>query len=167
MTTMHEPITREQKINGMANQVAFDCRNNIERRHRIDGIRRKQGADMAEAVRQAAWRAMQSGVRNRVIETPAARSTDPDTSHAAADHVTENGSRDRQRRITAATVAMHPGSTARELAMHCELDRYDIGRRLSECETAGDVRRGDARRCSQTGRQAIQWYPAGGNTDGR
>ena len=61
MTTMHEPITREQKINGMANQVAFDCRNNIERRHRIDGIRRKQGADMAEAVRQdpsysAAWK---------------------------------------------------------------------------------------------------------------
>ena len=167
MTTMHTPITRDQKIAGMANAVAFDCTTNAERRQRIDGIRRKQGADMAEAVRRAAWRAIRSGVRNRIIATPAARSTDPAASHVAADDVTSSGARDRQRRVVAATVAMHPGLTARELATHCELDRYQINRRLPECETAGDVRRGEQRRCSIGGRPATAWYSTAGVTDAR
>ena len=167
MSLMREPITRDQKIAGMANMIAFDCATNAERRRRIDGIRQKQGNEVADAVRRSAWRAMQAGVRNRVIATPAARSTDPSASHVAADDVTSSGARDRQRRVVAATVAMYPGLTARELATHCELDRYQINRRLPECETAGDVRRGEQRRCSIGGRPATAWHSTAGVTDAR
>lgn len=96
----------------------------------------------------------------RTIATPAARSTDPATSHHAADAVTASGVRAFQQSIAAATVARFPGCTSMELASKAKLDRYMLARRLPECETANAVRRGEARECAVSGRQAITWWPA-------
>lgn len=50
--------------------------------------------------------------------------------------------------------------TSFELALLTDLDRYMLARRLPECETAGRVRRGAMRRCTVTGRLAMEWLPA-------
>lgn len=94
------------------------------------------------------------------IETPAARSSDPITSHEAAEEVTLNGGRAAQRRTVEAAVWMHPGLTSAELARKCLLDRWQIARRLPEAELAGHVKRGEARVCGVSNRRAITWQPA-------
>ncbi len=94
----------------------------------------------------------------RRIETPAARATDPDTSHIAANEVTATGMRAEQRAKTLAAVRAFPGSTMQELADKTGLCRYMLGRRISECETAGVVFRGLKRCCSVTGRMAEPWF---------
>ncbi|MDA3922737.1 MAG: hypothetical protein PF501_18975 [Salinisphaera sp.] len=98
--------------------------------------------------------------RARRVETPAARATDAASSHEAADEVTRSGRRRANQLIVAATVAMHPGCTSRELSQHCELDRWEIARRTSECETAGTVKRGALRHCDIGSRRALTWWPA-------
>jgi len=95
----------------------------------------------------------------RRVETPAARRTDPVTSHQAAEHITRSGKRGLQQAQAAAAVRAFPGCTSFELAMRSHIDRYVMARRLPECVTAGAVRKGDARTCSITGRQALTWWP--------
>jgi len=95
----------------------------------------------------------------RRIETPAARNTDPETSHEAAAHITDSGARAFQQGQTVAAVRAYPGRTMQELAELTGLDRYMLGRRVSECETAGLVVRGAKRQCSVTGRSAEPWWP--------
>jgi hypothetical protein len=97
----------------------------------------------------------------RRIETPAARNTDPSTSHEAAAEVTASGLRAFQQAQTVSAIRAYPGRTMQELAELTGLDRYMLGRRVSECETAGLVVRGVKRRCSITGRSAEPWWPAG------
>ncbi|WP_408953010.1 winged helix-turn-helix domain-containing protein [Lysobacter sp. Hz 25] len=93
------------------------------------------------------------------IHTPAARATDPATSHLAADAITASGARDAQQQLAAEVVRQHPGYTSNELAQFCELDRYALARRLPECATAGAVRKGRARTCRVSGRSAVTWWP--------
>ena len=93
------------------------------------------------------------------VETPAARRTDPATSHAAAAEVTRTGVRGHQQRQVAAAVREWPGRTAAELAKLASMDRYAVSRRLPECVTAGGVLRGEARRCEVNGRDAQTWWP--------
>lgn len=50
------------------------------------------------------------------LEAPAARRTDPETSHQAAEHVTLSGDRARNRAIALRLVRMYPGRTSVELA---------------------------------------------------
>lgn len=95
----------------------------------------------------------------RLIETPAARSTDPITSHVAAEDVTRSGKRAHQQHQAAAAVRAKPGMTSFELAMACGLDRYMLGRRLPECEKGKAVMKGDARACKITGWLAVTWWP--------
>lgn len=95
---------------------------------------------------------------HRRVETPAARATDPDTSHLAAEEITASGARAEQQAQTIAAVREHPGCTMSELARRTGLDRYMLGRRISECETAGAVFRGLKRRCLVTGRMAEPWF---------
>jgi hypothetical protein len=47
----------------------------------------------------------------RRIETPAARNTDPVTSHEAAEHHTRTGKRAYQQSLTVAAVRAFPGKT--------------------------------------------------------
>lgn len=94
------------------------------------------------------------------VATPAARNSDPVTSHLAAEEITASGVRFSQQRQVADAVRRHPGHTSQELAELTGLERYMLARRLSECETAGTVKRGEPKRCSVTGRQALTWWLA-------
>lgn len=95
----------------------------------------------------------------RRIETPAFRQADPVTSELAANHVTSIGLRAEQQAQTIAAIRAFPGRTMQELAELTGLDRYVLGRRVSECETAGMVKRMNKRACAVTGRQAEPWGP--------
>ena len=89
--------------------------------------------------------------------SPVARRSDPASSHQAAAEITRDGSRARQQRVVLETVLRNPDHTAFELTRFCELDRYQIQRRLSEMASTGLVEKGPARVCSITGRQAVVW----------
>jgi hypothetical protein len=93
------------------------------------------------------------------IETPAARNSDPETSHLAAEQHTRSGKRAHQQHLATAAVRAFPGKTSFELAMATGLDRFMLARRLSECETAGTVKRGVAVECTVTRRKALSWWP--------
>lgn len=95
----------------------------------------------------------------RRIETPIARASDPETSHLAGDAITASGRRAHQQAQTVAAIRAFPGRTMQELAELTGLDRYVLGRRVSECETAGLVRRLPKRQCAITGRMAEPWEP--------
>lgn len=98
--------------------------------------------------------------RTRTVATPAARRTDPESSHQAAEIHTLSGKRGAQQDQAAAAVRQFPGCTSFELAMRTHMDRYMLARRLPECELAGRVRRGVQRACTVTGRLAMEWLPA-------
>lgn len=93
-----------------------------------------------------------------IVATPAARWTDPDTSHDAAEHVTRTGARGHQQRQAAEAVRNFPGKTSLELAEAAGMCRFMLARRLPECLTAGTVRRGQSRTCSVSGRRACTWW---------
>lgn len=96
----------------------------------------------------------------RIVQTPIARASDPLSSHLAAEAITASGVRFSQQKQAADAVRRDPGHTAQELAELTGLDRYMLGRRLSECEVAGRVRKGPMRNCSVTGRKAHVWEVA-------
>lgn len=158
MTLRHTPITRDEQIAGMARMIA-GLPTDSDRRVRMGNIERRHGRDTAQAVRSKAWNLIREGYTPRRIETPAARKTDSETSHAAACEVTANNTRHRHQRIVAAAVAANPGCTSRELTRYCELERHEIARRLPELVTAGDVRKGEARVCTLGQRSATTWWP--------
>lgn len=87
-----------------------------------------------------------------------ARATDPQTSHEAADFMTASGKRAAQQELTAKAVEQYPGHTALEIATRFRMDRYMLGRRLSECERDGTVKRGPARMCKVSKRNAHTWF---------
>ena len=96
---------------------------------------------------------------HRIIATPAARRTDPESSHLAAEQHTRSGRRASQQDQAHAAVRAAPGRTSAELAAATGIDRYLLARRLPECETAGRVRRSTMRICTVTGRLATTWVP--------
>lgn len=92
------------------------------------------------------------------VRTPAARSTDPGTSHAAAEAVTKSGVRAHQQRQVLAALREWPGRTSAELASNAGMDRYAVARRLPElCPTFAF--RGGSRACAVSGRPAVTWWP--------
>ena len=94
------------------------------------------------------------------VETPAARASDPETSHLAAEEVTASGVRQQQIGLAIAAVRAHPDRTSMELSVVTGHDRYMLARRLPDAETAGAVRKGPARTCTVSGRKAVTWLPA-------
>jgi CRP-like cAMP-binding protein len=93
------------------------------------------------------------------IATQAFRNSDPATSADAADYMTSSGKRAAQQRIAATAVASYPGLTSLELAKRTGLCRFMLARRLPECETGGDVKRGQVRKCRHSARSAATWWP--------
>lgn len=93
-----------------------------------------------------------------IVQTPASRKTDPETSFLAEDEINRTGKRQRQQKEVRDAVTLNPGRTSAELAQCCVLDRWQIARRLPEVEVAGRVRRGGSRRCRVTGRKSITWW---------
>lgn len=94
------------------------------------------------------------------VETPAARASDPETSHLAAEEVTASGVRQQQIGLAIAAVRAHPDRTSMELSVVTGHDRYMLARRLPDAETAQAVRKGPARTCTVSGRKAVTWLPA-------
>lgn len=109
------------------------------------------------------------------VETPAARATDPETSHAAAEDITASGVRQEQQARALAAVRAFPGMTSHELAAAARIDRYELARRLPEVRAAGLIhntpdhaRPADPvtgrlwpakRTCAESGRPAMTWEP--------
>jgi len=93
------------------------------------------------------------------IQTPAARNSDPETSHLAAEEITKSGKRKAQQQKVLNAVKKFPNRTSAEIANRSKLDRYAVARRLPELATAGLVKRGNARQCRINHRQAIVWSP--------
>ena len=91
------------------------------------------------------------------VRTPAARATDPDTSHAAAEAVTKSGVRAHQQRQVLAALREWPGCTSAELARHAHMDRYAVARRLPELVPLFAFR-GVSRNCHVSGRPAVTWW---------
>ncbi len=79
-----------------------------------------------------------------------ARSSDPETSKAAAERVTRSGARQSQKAIVLADVQAHPGTIYGEIAERTPLTEHQVGRRLSELVRDGSVVRGAARDGQQT-----------------
>ena len=95
----------------------------------------------------------------RVVQTPAARSSDPASSHEAAEHVTATGTRQRHVEIVVRAVRANPGLTSLELSPLCGLERHEVARRTADAETAGAIRKGPMKRQSN-GRSAVTWLAA-------
>jgi len=89
-----------------------------------------------------------------------ARTSDPITSHIAADAFTASGKRLAQAEIILTYVRRHPGLTAGEYGVMTGLGRVAVGKRLPEIRDAGHITQGDHRKCSQDGTQQMTWWPA-------
>ena len=96
--------------------------------------------------------------------TPAARSSDPPTSHEAAANATESGRRQRHAEIVLAIVRRRPGSTYVELfAAATDVEQRELGdayeamRRLNDLCKAGLVCKSEARVCCVKGSRMTTW----------
>lgn len=95
------------------------------------------------------------------VQTPAARRNDIESSYAAASEITKSGVRRAQMDRVVAMVKSTNGMTSRELSVLHGADRYMIGRRLSEAETAQEIEKGPIRICAQGDRKAVTWWVKG------
>ena len=86
---------------------------------------------------------------------PRARRSDPESSHAAIDHLEATGSHEVQLRQTLDAVLAHPGCTTRELAEIADLDRHLVGRRAADLAKRLWITRSKARR------EDVRLWPAG------
>ena len=95
---------------------------------------------------------------------PRARATDPETSHEAAKNAEESGVIGAQAQACLDFVYAYPGRTSAELGVIAqdslgERARHIFGRRLPELERAGQVEKGERRRCRAHGTYAVTWVP--------
>lgn len=90
--------------------------------------------------------------------TPAARITDPITSHLAAEEHTASGKRGKHVGLVIDAVRRWPGRTSAELAPLCGLERHEVARRTADAEKSGAIRKGEIRRCNTSGRSAVTWW---------
>ena len=70
-----------------------------------------------------------------------ARTTDPRSSHDAAERLVSSGALSRQESDVLAALVAHPGRTSKSLAEVSGLDRHMVARRLSGIEAKGRAER--------------------------
>lgn len=92
-------------------------------------------------------------------DNPISRSSDPETSHCAADEITGDGSRSRMMRLALEVVRANPGCTANELDQLCNCKDGAIRKRLTDLEKLGLVKTGEVRKSKVTGKMNQTWYP--------
>jgi len=92
-----------------------------------------------------------------ISETPAARNTDPETSHEAVDHIHETGQRAAHQKIVLEMVLKLPGLTYRELGVQTGLERHAVMRRLHDLVDAGRVVKGEKRQVGKL--KYTTWWP--------
>jgi len=90
---------------------------------------------------------------------PISRTTDPATSHLAAEAITVSGRRESQVKLCAAAVKEHPGATAYEVGEFHGLGHWCATKRLSDAFRWGLVDKGVPRLNEATGRQQTTWWP--------
>jgi DNA-binding transcriptional ArsR family regulator len=105
------------------------------------------------------------------LTAPAARTTDPHTSHLAAAEITADGTRDRQAAAILQAVREHPDETALELALRLGMERAQTSKRLPELRRVGLVenpRDADGglltRPCRVTRKTVMLWRATGGQS---
>jgi hypothetical protein len=93
------------------------------------------------------------------IQTPAARNTDPDTSHLAAHSVTTTGTRHTNNQKCREAVENNPGASSAKIAKITGLDRHEAARRLSDLRGIS-VEQGEPVRCKLcNNRLCVTWWP--------
>lgn len=113
--------------------------------------------DKARAQRRAA---VSRNIRQGLIaEVPAARETDPLTSHAAIKATTESGKRTTHQRRVLDCVTRLPGLTFHEIAVQVGLNEHATMKRLGDLKGSRPplVRHGEARVVN--GRPCVTWWP--------
>lgn len=90
---------------------------------------------------------------------PVSRRNDLISSHEAENEINQNNNRAVQQEILLKIVKDTPGLTSREMTLHCNLDRYQIARRLSDLKNGNLIYQGDIRICSIGNRKATTWCP--------
>jgi predicted HTH transcriptional regulator len=103
-------------------------------------------------------REIQEDIDRILADPPTSRRDDPVSSHLAEREINRSGSRKSQQKIIYELVKMYPGSTSRELTQWCDLDRYQIARRLADLKNMGVVRQGPIRNCRIGGRPSVTWF---------
>lgn len=89
-----------------------------------------------------------------------ARRSDPASSHASGKEITDSGARKYQIDKVLEAVMLYPGKTSKELSAlvivgrNATESRFNFGRRLSELERSGLVRREDTH-----SREGVRWWP--------
>lgn len=99
------------------------------------------------------------------IKTPAARSTDPSSSHEAAEQMEKSGRRQRNIDLVVDFVKTHPGLTSKEIAVamgNPDIDRYEVARRLADAKGVS-LRRGETRpyTACRNMKPCVTWWPIG------
>ena len=92
--------------------------------------------------------------QRHLFDAPRARTTDPLSSHKAADDADRSGLIGRQCAAVLELVRATPGMTSAELAARHRMDRYVIARRLPDLERRGLVRR------IEYGARQVRWESA-------
>lgn len=109
-----------------------------------------------------------------ISETPAARNTDPETSHKAVEAILESGLRATNQQKVLEAVRRLPGLTYVELAKQCGLEKHEVMKRLNDLKggivmlKSGSIERprlvvkGEARSYfdGRQTRSCVTWWPA-------
>jgi len=90
---------------------------------------------------------------------PVSRRTDPRSSFLAEQGINEDGSRESQQQFLLRLVKHRPGLTSMELSKLCELDRYQVARRLADLKNGKLLESGYIRNCTVSDKEAVTWNP--------
>jgi len=88
---------------------------------------------------------------------PVAKTNDPVTSWEAGEEIHETGTAQRHVEIILCTLSPHHSLTSAEIAAECELDRWQVARRLPEMERKNLAERWEIRKCAVTNRKCVTW----------
>ena len=88
---------------------------------------------------------------------PNSRNTDPITSHIAGNAIEHSGVAENQRLQALKAVKEYPARTSAELSVLTGLDRYMLGRRLSELIQLKQGEDRFKRQCRASGKLCVAW----------
>lgn len=108
-----------------------------------------------------------SGMSNYEMFPPASRSTDPATSHMAEAKMNAGPRAVRMNQVLE-LIRKYPGCTAGELSRHMFKDHPELPitvsaetphKRTTDLESKGLIYRGGIRKCLDSGRDRLTWWP--------
>ena len=91
------------------------------------------------------------------MTTPIARPTDPETSHEAAESITDSGRRQSLAAQLLRVIKAQPGLTGGEISEVSGIERWAVTKRLSDLKNNGQAIQGPAR--PWHGKNQVTWWP--------